>query len=162
MAPTVVVLFATYVFGGLTFIPLALFVAFLLLPKPITDDGPHNADPFEKEKYNGGASEHPTTEKDGLEAPPSLEGSDVAAGHFEVCREFKPVGNTRSPLERIDTSSGSTPETPSMYRTMYKSIFERPKGTNLVESDRQKQKRSRNIFFIVMRYGGRSSLCKRC
>ncbi|KAM6535640.1 hypothetical protein FALCPG4_005189 [Fusarium falciforme] len=52
---------------------------------------------------------------------------DVAAGFFAVCREYTPMGINAKPIER-STPVGSTTvasPSPSVYQTMYRSIFER-------------------------------------
>ncbi|GAO19648.1 hypothetical protein UVI_02006090 [Ustilaginoidea virens] len=85
---------------------------------------------------------------------------DVTAGYFAVCREYVPMGLNAKPIERA-TPLGSTTvaaPSPSVYQTMYRSIFDRKpvagpldgNGTN--GSMSQRPKKAGNVFYVVLRY----------
>lgn len=86
---------------------------------------------------------------------------DVTAGYFAVCREYVPMGLNAKPIERA-TPLGSTTvaaPSPSVYQTMYRSIFDRKpvagpldgNGTN--GSMSQRPKKAGNVFYVVLRHG---------
>ncbi len=77
--------------------------------------------------------------------------TDVAAGYFAVCREYVPGGLNGKPPERT-TPAGEViaAESPSVYQSMYRTIFDRNK-TPSTELGRN-TKRARNIFYVVLRY----------
>lgn len=82
--------------------------------------------------------------------------ADVAAGYFAVCREYVPGGINGKPPERI-TPAGAVVamESPSVYQTMYRSIFDRKQGPSLDpgKGNGRTVKRARNVFFVVLRHG---------
>lgn len=84
--------------------------------------------------------------------------ADVAAGFFAVCREYTPMGINAKPIER-STPMGSTTVTspsPSVYQTMYRSIFDRkaaPNGPIDSPNMSQRPKRAGNVFYVVLRHG---------
>ncbi|KAK6353390.1 hypothetical protein TWF696_005356 [Orbilia brochopaga] len=75
---------------------------------------------------------------------------DVAAGYFAVTREYVPGGVNGKPPER-PTPNGNLPtESPSVYQTMYRSLFERkPAATSSVSTNAK----GKNVFFVVLRHG---------
>ena len=82
---------------------------------------------------------------------------DVAAGYFAVCREYVPGGVNGKPPERT-TPAGTTvvaPESPSVYQSMYRSIFDRRQGPTIEpgKGNGRPAKRARNVFFVVLRHG---------
>ncbi|KAL7790722.1 hypothetical protein V8C37DRAFT_403325 [Trichoderma ceciliae] len=83
---------------------------------------------------------------------------DVAAGYFAVCREYTPMGINAKPVER-STPVGSatvTPPSPSVYQTMYRSIFDRKAATSSMDngsSGSQRPKKAGNVFYVVLRHG---------
>lgn len=77
---------------------------------------------------------------------------DVAASYFAVCREYVPGGVNGKPPERT-TPAGETiaAESPSVYQSMYRSIFDRGK-TQIPSIEGGKPiKKARNVFFVVLR-----------
>ncbi|KAF3941291.1 hypothetical protein ABW19_dt0201172 [Dactylella cylindrospora] len=75
---------------------------------------------------------------------------DVAAGYFAVTREYVPGGVNGKPPER-PTPNGNLPtESPSVYQTMYRSLFERKPAATSSASGNVK---GRNVFFVVLRHG---------
>lgn len=152
----------TYVFGGLTFLPLTLALvllhAYLTFPhrssflssdqspsddiRDIDDDG-HN--------LKSRASLTSLTEKFQRSHEP-----DVASGYFAVCREYVPGGVNGKPPERT-TPAGAiiASESASVYQSMYRSIFDRKQGPTLDpgKGTGKTIKRARNVFFVVLRHG---------
>lgn len=159
-------LLAVYLLGGLTFLPLLAIVlflhAYLVFPvhKPseypqaessITQPGDDLA-PLERAKADLSASSNIKFRNSSHEA-------DVAAGYFAVCREYVPGGVNGKPPERT-TPVGSTPvasASPSVYQSMYRSLFERkPVGSPIEKKGAgavQPQKRGGNVFYVVLRHG---------
>ncbi|RKF72950.1 putative PH domain-containing protein [Golovinomyces cichoracearum] len=82
--------------------------------------------------------------------------SEVAAGYFAVSRDYIPGGINGRPPERI-TPMGSTPVSApiqNVYKSVYRSIFERkPAGILTEKSSSKPQKKGNNVFYIVLRHG---------
>ena len=137
----------TYVVGGLTFFPLVILVigchALITLPQHA---GPSNhilPDILEPGDKDDELEERLVRRNDE---------PDVAAGYFAVCREYVPGGVNGKPPERT-TPAGQTivSESPSVYQTMYRSIFDRGKGqVPSIEAGRN-VKKARNVFYVVLR-----------
>ncbi|KAI9653828.1 MAG: hypothetical protein M1829_001123 [Trizodia sp. TS-e1964] len=146
-----------YVLGGITFIPFLLTItilhAYLTLP---------NADPSASITLNDSLQRDGDPEDNiqtGLPAEKFLsrgQEADVTAGYFAVCREFVPGGINGKPPER---SSPAGPvvaaESPSVYQSMYRSLFDRAKtvNTDTSKGNGKPLKRARNMFFVVLRHG---------
>ncbi|KAF5862656.1 hypothetical protein ETB97_011294 [Aspergillus alliaceus] len=149
-----------YLLGGLTFIPLTLSLillhAYLTLPSPSPAEqtcdlakDPLRCPDDDQYSLKSGTDElaekfHRTHE------------SDVAAGYFAVCREYVPGGVNGKPPERT-TPAGEViaAESPSVYQTMYRSLFDR-KQTPTIEPSKnngKSGKKARNVFYIVLRHG---------
>jgi hypothetical protein len=152
--------FLTYFLGGLTFIPLLLAIVFghAYLTQPVVrNDTSDRGDSEGSEQDNGRWQD-----KEELAAlPPELVGRvhepDVAAGYFTVAREFIPVTAIGKTPDRLSSASSTTSnETPSVYQSMYRSIFERGKqhGPSLDAGSKgpKNLKRTNNVFFVVLRY----------
>jgi len=149
-----------YVLGGLTFIPLILGAilchAIFILPQrtaseSVTDDSGSSPSKTKTKRSD-------FSDLDIANLPDELKirthEPDVASGYFAVCREFVPGGVNGKPPERT-TPAGAViaAESPSVYQSMYRSIFDRNK--NPVPSiEGSKVKRARNVFYVVLRYGG--------
>ncbi|KAJ5884969.1 hypothetical protein N7495_009479 [Penicillium taxi] len=148
-----------YVLGGLTFIPLVisliLLYAYLTLPDVASSQQTYKQ-----------ASEvrRPTDDENSLKSGTDelaeqfhrTHDSDVAAGYFAVCREYVPGGVNGKPPERT-TPAGEVvaAESPSVYQTMYRSLFDRKQTPSIepTKSNGKNTKRARNIFYIVLRHG---------
>ncbi|KAL3466802.1 hypothetical protein BJX64DRAFT_249989 [Aspergillus heterothallicus] len=82
--------------------------------------------------------------------------TDVAAGYFVVCREYVPGGVNGKPPERT-TPAGEViaAESPSVYQTMYRSLFDRKQAPTIEppKTTTKNAKRARNMFYIVLRHG---------
>lgn len=79
---------------------------------------------------------------------------DVCAGYFAVCREYVPGGVNGKPPDRT-TPAGAvvSVESPSVYQSMYRSLFDRNKATNpTIDASNNRNKRARNVFYVVLRY----------
>ncbi|KAH7126895.1 hypothetical protein B0J11DRAFT_526714 [Dendryphion nanum] len=149
-----------YVLGGITFIPLVLSIAFLhayITQPERTEHAAGNAngvskndDPLEGVRLSDGDFEGlPSELKTRTHVP------DVAAGYFAVCREYVPGGINGKPPERT-TPAGAVvaAESPSVYQTMYRSIFDRNKTMSpTMDGANGKSKKARNVFYVVLRLG---------
>lgn len=146
-----------YIIGGFTFIPLVIAAvfchAYLTFPTVDTstnlrqnDDGPK--DPF-SDRDESSSSIPAELQKVDRER-------DAAAGYFAICREFVPGGVNGKPPERL-TPAGEViaVESPSVYQSMYRSLFERGKaqGSSLDGSNGniKATKKARNVFYVVLR-----------
>lgn len=142
-----VALSVAYVFGGLTLIPLLLLGilahAYWTLPYKATASSiianslgeAREGDNLLKEKAQQLSRE-----------------PDVAASYFAVCREYVPGGVNGRPPERT-TPAGETiaAESPSVYQSMYRSIFDRGKTQIPSIEGGKPLKKARNVFFVVLR-----------
>lgn len=152
--------FFVYVLGGLTLIPL-LIAAVLIhayLTFPIHDDTAYR-DQKSKSIIQAGddvdaikRAQQTLGEK--FQARDGHE-SEVFAGWFAVSREYTERGLNGKPPERI-TPIGSTTvsaASPSVYQSMYRSIFERKPSNSPIENkgNGKPPKRGNNVFYVVLR-----------
>ncbi|KAI1919801.1 hypothetical protein LOZ12_002237 [Ophidiomyces ophidiicola] len=149
-----------YVLGGVTFIPvvfgLLIFHAWLTLPRRENGEIP--------DWYTLDGIQRPTDSQATLQTATDalaekfqrIHETDVAAGYFTVCREYVPGGLNGKPPERT-TPAGEviTPESPSVYQSMYRSIFDRRNSTTVDHGkvNGKNNKKGRNVFYIVLRHG---------
>ena len=81
--------------------------------------------------------------------------TDVAAGYFAVCREYVPGGVNGKPPERLSPAGEVVAnESPSVYQTMYRSIFDRSQKASIEpnkDGAGKTVKRANNIFYVVLR-----------
>jgi hypothetical protein len=154
----------TYILGGITFIPLLLVAvlidgyfrfpvvqqdtAFRELPDSSILRPGDDIDAIKNVQRSLG-------DKVKLE-PRDEHDSDVAAGYFAVCREYIPGGAGGKPPERT-TPLGSTTvaaQSPSVYQSMYRSIFDRKQNNGPLDNKGggRPQKRGGNVFYVVLRY----------
>ena len=153
-----------YVIGGLTFIPLALALILLHahltfphrgsdetsdLPRPIADSLRHDSDD----------AKSLLTGQDALSKKflGNFE-KDVAEGYFAVCREYVPGGvNGKPPVRATPTGEVVAGESPSVYQSMYRSLFERRQTPSLIDSGKgdngKTAKKARNVFYVALRHG---------
>lgn len=151
-----------YLVGGLTFIPIVvlLLLAHAYYTFPIRDVQTLPENEADKLHVQTAELRRTISEKDLASLPPGTRSSsqerDVAAGYFAVCREFVPGGVNGKPPERT-TPAGEVVavESPSVYQSMYRSIFDRNKvpgpAIEQVNGSRQSTKKARNVFYIVLR-----------
>lgn len=144
-----------YILGGITFIPLLIILAvagaYLIFPSVSTDDSSAHE-----------SIRRPSDDQHSLKPGDELaekfhradHESDVAAGYFAVCREYVPGGVNGKPPERT-TPAGEVvaAESPSVYQTMYRSLFDRrmPPSIEPNKGNGKNVKRARNVFYIVLR-----------
>ncbi|KAK2743390.1 hypothetical protein FQN57_004855 [Myotisia sp. PD_48] len=149
-----------YVLGGLTLIPLlaCLFFLHAYLSLPVA---PESTD-SQKDRILGIArksddeySLRTGTDQLADKFQRSHE-SDVAAGYFAVCRDYVPGGVNGKPPERT-TPAGEViaTESPSVYQSVYRSIFDRKQAPTLdpTKGNPRSTRKGRNVFFIVLRHG---------
>lgn len=159
-------LLVVYLLGGITFIPVVVAAVFLYSYYVL----PHRDEVQSKEPHGENHIVQPGDDTSALEAEKTTEKTnkeegkgrtnndlDVAAGFFAVCREYTPMGINAKPIER-STPVGSTTvasPSPSVYQTMYRSIFERKAATGPLDNTNsvsQRPKNSGNVFYVVLRY----------
>ncbi|KAJ5692157.1 hypothetical protein N7462_001580 [Penicillium macrosclerotiorum] len=149
-----------YLLGGVTLLPLVLsfivFYVYLTLP-----DAPSANQP---EKQAPDSLRLPADDEYSLKSGTDqladnfhrTHDSDVATGYFAVCREYVPGGVNGKPPERT-TPAGEVvaAESPSVYQTMYRSLFDRKQAPSIepAKSNGKNTKRARNVFYIVLRHG---------
>jgi hypothetical protein len=149
----------TYLLGGITFLPLIILS--ILLHARFTlpaYDGANSVCSSATDSLVQPGDD--TTDLETAQKEESrqklLADSDVAAGYFAVCREYTPMGINAKPIER-STPVGSTTvaaPSPSVYQSMYRSIFERkqtPGPLDDTKSVSQRPKRAGNVFYVVLR-----------
>lgn len=150
-----------YVLGGLTFLPLLLVavLAHAYLTFPVrkdaflpTEQGPDAIVQHGDDLESLEAVKKTLAEK--FRAPSSHE-ADVAEGWFAVCREYTPGGVNGAPPERR-TPVGSTTvsaASPSVYQSMYRSIFERKQVAGPLDNKGvgRPQRKGGNVFYVVLR-----------
>ena len=149
-----------YLFGGLTLLPLLL--AFVLLHAyltfPILDLSSIStaSDTLRDNNDDERNLKSRTSIADIEERFKRAHEPDVAASYFAVCREYVPAGVNGRPPERT-TPAGAViaTESPSVYQSMYRSIFDRKQSPSLDpgKGNGKTVKRARNIFFVVLRHG---------
>ncbi|KAK2878235.1 hypothetical protein FQN49_001036 [Arthroderma sp. PD_2] len=150
-----------YVLGGLTFIPLLLSLlvihAYLTLPGP--PDRDNKADAVEVGGLERkGDDEHSLSARTAelAEKFQRAREADVAAGYFAVCREYVPGGVNGKPPERT-TPAGEViaTESPSVYQSVYRSIFDRKQVPTLDanKGNGRNVRKARNVFYVILRHG---------
>ncbi|KAI1501641.1 hypothetical protein F5X99DRAFT_194610 [Biscogniauxia marginata] len=151
----------TYLLGGVTFIPLLVIT--VLLHAYLTF--PVRADPEPSDDYDADSIVQPGDDTTELKAAQKqdpkqklLAESSVATGYFAVCREYTPMGINAKPIERSTPVGSATiaAPSPSVYQTMYRSIFDRKQTPSPLDDNKtisQRPKRAGNVFFVVLRHG---------
>ncbi|KAI5464445.1 hypothetical protein BGZ63DRAFT_421479 [Mariannaea sp. PMI_226] len=162
--PSWVSLLIVYVLGGITFIPLVLasifvFSVYALPQHGLIDSQTNDADNLVLPDDNTDALEAAKDAHKHADKPRRNSDLDVAAGYFAVCREYTPMGINAKPIER-PTPVGSTTvasPSPSVYQTMYRSIFERKSAPGPMDNNTngasQRPKKAGNVFYVVLRHG---------
>ncbi|KAK3943995.1 testis-expressed sequence 2 protein [Diplogelasinospora grovesii] len=151
----------TYLLGGVTFLPLVLAAALAhaYLTLPVRNDADAQPSPAPDDIIQAGDDLAGLDAERKQEAKVRANGeTDVAAGYFAVCREYTPMGINAKPIER-STPVGSTTvaaPSPSVYQTMYRSIFDRKQTAGPLgdkNASGQRPKKSGNVFYVVLRHG---------
>lgn len=146
-----------YILGGLTFIPLLLISvlihAHFTLPyiDPASEARPSLLRDGDESAVVSNAISPELEEK----YPSSSQDNEAREGYFAVCREYVPGGVNGKPPERT-TPVGSTvvsSPSPSVYQSMYRSIFDRKSGPSPIENKGagKPQNKGGNIFYVVLR-----------
>lgn len=158
MGPFGTFLFA-YVLGGLTFLPLVLSLIILSVYLTLPSAPPQ---PPEQSEQTQDPIKRPADDQYSLKSGTDAlaekfqraHESDVAAGYFAVCREYVPGGVNGKPPERT-TPAGEViaAESPSVYQSMYRSLFDRKQAPTIEpgKGNGKSGKRARNVFYIVLR-----------
>lgn len=148
-----------YIFGGLTFLPILLCIillhAYLTFPQH-PDSIPSTTDRIRDPNDDGQNIKSATAIASLAEKFQRGHEPDVAAGYFAVCREYVPGGINGKPPERTTPAGAVVPmESPSVYQSMYRSIFDRkqPPSLDPAKGNGKAVKRARNVFFVVLRHG---------
>lgn len=146
-----------YLLGGLTFLPLLLASAFLYAYLTFPEVPPSTLAPDQLRRPED-ADDTDTWKTTDEKLVRRLANSvDVAAGYFLVTREFVPGGVNGKPPERaspVGSGASQTADSPSVYQSMYRSLFERKSTIGAVDSAvaaKARAKRARNEFFVVLR-----------
>ncbi|RJE23196.1 PH domain-containing protein [Aspergillus sclerotialis] len=149
-----------YILGGLTFIPLVLSLIFVFLYLTLPSSGPPASKTCELPQDT---VRRPTDDQYSLKSGTDelaekfhrTHETDVAAGYFAVCREYVPGGVNGKPPERT-TPAGEViaAESPSVYQTMYRSLFDRKQAPTIdpTKGNGKTGKKARNVFYIVLRW----------
>lgn len=151
-----------YLLGGLTLLPIILAIGFLHayitfpLRHPASFSSDTTSDVLRDGKDDGRNLKSRASIADIAEKFKRAHEPDVAAGYFAVCREYVPGGINGKPPERT-TPAGAViaTESPSVYQSMYRSIFDRKQGPSLEpgKANGKTVRRARNVFFVVLRHG---------
>ena len=148
-----------YITGGLTFLPI-LFCLLLLhgyFNFPKRPSGTPSASDSVRDPSDDGHNlkSDPDVSKLAEQFQRGHE-PDVAAGYFAVCREYVPGGINGKPPERT-TPAGAVvaTESPSVYQSMYRTIFDKKQAPTIDPSKGNSKiiRRARNVFFVVLRHG---------
>lgn len=156
-----------YLLGGLTLLPAVAILAWFWVTTKVENDGLEQPR-TEDIKGERRASDGSTHKKDdngtslGLGLDEEIlkklkrrtEEPDSFAGYFAVCREYVPGGVNGKPPDRT-TPAGAvvSMESPSVYQSMYRSIFDRNKAASpSIDAANVRNKKARNVFYVVLRY----------
>jgi hypothetical protein len=160
-----------YLIGGLTLLPALLVVAWFWITSPVGQESldttatDYSGTSAQQRSKLGGSTIRKGDDNAHLgvgideEILDKLKGRthepDVCAGYFAVCREYVPGGVNGKPPDRT-TPAGAviSVESPSVYQSMYRSIFDRNKTTSptIEASSNARSKKARNVFYVVLRY----------
>jgi len=149
-----------WILGGLTVVPVLAWIFWTYGTANLAHKQPDRShhetaglnDPFRDEAEKEGPGLY-----HGDSIPDILKGRkhdpDVASGYFAVCREYVPGGTNGKPPERT-TPAGAVValESPSVYQSMYRSLFDRNKMVGpSIDGGQGKSRKARNVFYVVLR-----------
>lgn len=148
-----------YILGGVSFLPLLLCLillhAYKTFPTISETDPSSTNDPAQIKRTNDDDDNLKTATDALAEQFQRKHESDVAAGYFAVCREYVPGGINGKPPERT-TPAGEiiATESPSVYQSMYRSIFDRQQKPTIEpnKSSGRNVKKANNVFYVVLRF----------
>jgi hypothetical protein len=150
-----------YILGGLTFLPLIVIavLAHAYLTFPIRDDATYRDDEIDSIVQPGDNVDAIKRAQKTLGEkfqPRSGHEADVAAAYFSVSREYTPNGiNAKAPERNTPVGSATVAAaSPSVYQSMYRSIFDRKPNNSPLDNKGvgKPQKRGGNVFYVVLRY----------
>lgn len=152
-----------YLIGGVSFIPLVLVLillhAHLTFPTRSASEGASSIDANYVDVLTRPGDDAASLRSNTDELADKFKRAhefDAGGGYFAVTREYVPGGVSSKPLERLTPAGEIVPvESPSVYQSMYRSIFDR-KQTPTIEPNKggaKTAKRARNVFYIVLRHG---------
>jgi hypothetical protein len=151
-----------YFLGGITFLPLLVIAIFAhaYFTSPYREHADvSQSSARDDDLIQPGDDLEPlkTAQKDGVKHRPVHHEQDVAAGYFAVCREYTPMGINAKPIERSTPVGSATvaAPSPSVYQTMYRSIFDRKQAPGPLDNKNgasQRPKKAGNVFYVVLRY----------
>lgn len=146
--------------GGFTLIPVLIILtflhAYLTFPKRDLKDYALPRTSLLLENDDSEAVKAATDDLDEKFKSRGAQSNDVFAGYFAVCREYVPAGVGAKPPERVSPTGSmaiSSPS-PSVYQSMYRSIFDRKQSASPIDSKNaaRPQKKGGNIFYVVLRH----------
>lgn len=147
-----------YLIGGVTFLPLVLLTlvahGWLTLPHVGGGEGEHPAQPNLIEQDDDGTNIRHGSANSDVKLRASQERE--YAGYYAVSREWVPGGMSGKPPERTAHAGESVAEeSPSVYQSMYRSLFDRRQGPTMDvgKPNGRVLKRSNNVFYVVLRHG---------
>jgi hypothetical protein len=156
-----------YLIGGLTLLPTVAVLAWFWTTAKVEDGAlapPQAGDALDQRRQSNGSTH--AKDEDGTSLGIGLDEEilkklkrrtdepDTFAGYFAVCREYVPGGVNGKPPDRT-TPAGAvvSMESPSVYQSMYRSIFDRNKTTSpSMDALNVRSKKARNVFYVVLRY----------
>lgn len=168
-------LLVAYLLGGVTFVPLLLGLVLLHAhytlpfrhdaggvpdghPSSVVQDGDDTAAldaRRAKERADDDDNQDGRSGRQKKDSDATVHELDVAAGYFAVCREYTPMGINAKPIERATPVGPATvaPPSPSVYQTMYRSIFDRKPVPGPIENNSMshRPKKAGNVFYVVLR-----------
>ncbi|OAL24952.1 hypothetical protein AYO20_10555 [Fonsecaea nubica] len=152
-----------YILGGLTFVPLlialVLLYAYYTLPPPeVKTEKPKSSDdPAQLLRPEDDKIAFKTGTDDLAEQFHRKHDSDVAAGYFAVCREYVPGGVPGKPPDKLTPAGDlAVQESPSVYQSMYRSIFDRSQKPTIEpnkDGAGKNVRKTNNVFYVVLRHG---------
>ena len=157
-----------YTLGGLTLIPLCIAVillhAYLTLPERKYQPRKLEHDPAGIRRPGDDGVVLKSTTDTLAEQFHRKHEADVAAGYFAVCREYVPGGVNGKPPDRLSPAGEIIAhESPSVYQSMYRSIFDRSQKPSIEPKTEGAKviKHATNVFYVVLRFVTTFYLCFR-
>ena len=147
-----------YLIGGVTFIPLVVVAVLLYIfftSHPHSDPPPPTAADELHDRADDGRNIRRGSDANLTKLRRTQE--KEIGGYFAVCREWIPGGVNGKPPERT-TPAGEViaEESPSVYQSMYRSLFDRRQTPTLdvtKTANGKPLKRTTNVFYVVLRHG---------
>ena len=149
-----------YLVGGVTFLPLAIvaLLAHAYFTFPYREDVSRESSPATDDLIQAGddVAALKAVQRGEIKSKSTHHDQDVAAGYFAVCREYTPMGINAKPIERTTPVGSATvaSPSPSVYQTMYRSLFERKPSPSPLENHsahNQRLRKAGNVFYVVLR-----------